>query len=579
MYIQRNKAISKSGKEYSSVLLCSKYREGGKIKTRTITNLSKLPEHVILGIENMLKSDKETTIRLQDIAVSRCSDYGYAYVILEIMRQLRIEETLEKVLSPSDATLVKAMIIGKIITNGSKLGIYNWLCREESVCEMLGVNMSEYTVNDLYASLNQLYSHHTKIEKKWFRYHKGVQRRVYLYDISSSYFEGTQNELGAFGYNRDRKKGKMQLGYGLLTSDDGFPFRIQAFEGNTSDSTTVSEQILRLKKEFGVDQVIFVGDRGMQILYHLEKDPELSNEHIDFITGLTRFQIETLVAQGDIDMNLFSSDLAEVSVDEMRYVLSVNPDLEARERYYLNIKRKRADGLLENIRNPWHKRCVRNRENLQKQQENAKKYKQLKTELTVKDIDGYKRRVTLALAECGMSKYYSIEAIDNEDFRIEFKQSEYDKSLSLCGKYVVCTNVSVSELTTEQVRGQYKNLQHVEHAFRDMKSDNIGIRPIYHRKEVATRGHVLLCMFAYAILKGMENSFFPFLKDYNHLQKRMLSFDDLTAELKNVKMCELHVGRAVKTVQIPDLNELQKKIFDVLKIDPKKMTERYNIQK
>jgi len=140
MYIQRNKVKSKTGKEYHSVLLCSKYREGGKVKTRTELNLSNLPEYLILGIENMLKSDKEATVCLKDIAISSCMDYGYAFVILHLLRELRIEEALEKVLSAEDATLVKAMITGKIMTAGSKLCIYNWLLRESAICKFLGLD-------------------------------------------------------------------------------------------------------------------------------------------------------------------------------------------------------------------------------------------------------------------------------------------------------------------------------------------------------------------------------------------------------------------------------------------------------
>jgi transposase len=571
MYIQRNKVISKAGKEYRSVLLCSKYREGGKIKTRTELNLSSLPESLILSIENTLKSDRGVMVCLKDISINSCIDYGYVLVILHLLHELRIDEALEKVLSAKDATLVKAMITGKIMTVGSKLSIYNWLNRESAVCKMLGLDMSGYRVDHLYAALGQLSKHQLKIEKKWFRYHKGAQRRIFLYDISSSYFEGVQNDLAAFGYNRDRKEGKMQLCVGLLTTEDGFPLRIQAFKGNTSDSTTVSGQLLSLKKEFGVQQLIFVGDRGMQIMYNLENDPELSDEQIDFITGLTRTQINTLIAEGHLQLNLFDKELAEVTVDGMRYILSVNPELEAHELAYLDNKRHRTDALVENIRKAWEKRCKQNEENQRRQQENPKKYKHLKTELTVKNIDGYKRRVALALKENGMDKYYTMEAIDDKSFRVDFHQDEFDKSQSFCGKYVVCSNVNSHDMTAEQVRGQYKNLQNVEHAFRDMKSNTINIRPIFHRKEHQTRGHVLLCMFVYAIIKEMENKLFPFLKAYNCDQKKQLSFNDLIAELNNIKMCELKIGNGVVSLKRPDLNPLQQKILELLNIDPDKM--------
>ena len=316
MYIQRNKVKSKTGKEYHSVLLCSKYREGGKIKTRTEANLSKLPEHIILGIENMLKSDRETTVCMKDITVSSCIDYGYVYVLLHLIHELRIDETLEKTLSAEDATLVKAMIIGKIVTGGSKLCIYNWLDRESAICKHLEFDISDYRVDDFYNSLVQLSKHQDKVEKKWFRYHKGSQRRIYFYDLTSTCFEGVMNELAAYGYNRDNKRGKKQICIGLLTAEDGFPLRIQTFKGNTADQTTVPEQLLLLKKEFGVEQLIFVGDRGMEIMYNLENDAELlelSEEHIDFITGLTHTEITSLITRGHIQLDLDKRDLAELN--------------------------------------------------------------------------------------------------------------------------------------------------------------------------------------------------------------------------------------------------------------------------
>jgi transposase len=575
MYIQRNKSKnSKTGKIYTSVLLCSKYREGKKVKTRTVANLSHFPEHIVLGIENMLKSDRETTVSLKDITIKTCIDYGYVYVLLHYIKILRIDQVLEKTLSKSDAALVKAMLVGKIITGGSKLCIYNWLKRETAVCKILGLNMDDYKVDHFYSSLGQMYLEQPKIEKKWFRYHNGSRRRVYLYDLTSTYFEGTQNALGAFGYNRDGKQGKMQMCIGLLTAEDGFPLRIQALPGNTSDSATVVEQICSLKQSLGVDDIVFVGDRGMRIMYHLENDPKLAESNLQFITGLTRAQIETLIARGSIQLSLFSSNLAEVTIDGKRHILSVNPELERKELVWIDNRKKECEALVEKIQEAWNKRRLTNEKNLLKQQESngKKKYKNLKTEFAQKDIDGYKRRVEKVLKSCGMDKYYSVKVIDNQSFELHFDMNEFQTARSLCGKYVVVTNVDAQEMATAVVRGKYKDLQKVEHAFRDLKSDNISIRPVYHCNENQTKGHVLLCMFAYAIIKELENKLFPFLKEYNQASSNKLSFNDLIAELNNVKMCELKVGTGVTSILFPELNTLQKKIFETLGIDPKVIT-------
>ena len=166
MYIQRNKSKNKNtGKEYSSVLLCSKYREGKKVKTRTVANLSHVPEYIVLGIENMLKSERETTVCLKDISVESCFDYGYVHILLHYIKTLRIGEVLEKTLSKSDATLVKAMLIGKIVTGGSKLCIYNWLMRQAAVRKLLGVEIRGFKVDHLYASLGQMWYNQPKLDE------------------------------------------------------------------------------------------------------------------------------------------------------------------------------------------------------------------------------------------------------------------------------------------------------------------------------------------------------------------------------------------------------------------------------
>ena len=569
MYIQHNKSVNKkTGKEYKSVILCSKYREGGKVKTRAIANLSHLPAHVILSIENTLKSEREATIALKDIEVSDCIDYGYVRVLIDMMKKLRIDEVLEKTMPAADAALVKAMLIGKIITGGSKLCILNWLKRESGLCKLLGLDMTGVKVDHLYSALGALWLNQPKIEKKWFRYHHGANRRVYLYDLTSTYFEGNNNFFAEYGYNRDGKRGKKQMCVGLLTSDDGFPLRVEAFAGNTSDSKTVGGQIKSLKDIFGAPEIVFVGDRGMHITYNLENDPELARENINFITGLTHDQIQALISHGTLQLSLFCSDLAEVTHEGKRYILSVNPDLECKELAFLDNRRQHCDSLIENIRGTWKKRCEKNRENLLKKQENQGKgkYKNLKTELTEKDIKSYIRRVEESVKNSGMKKYYTVDNIDEQSFTVTFNQDEFDKKRSLCGKYVVYTNVAAHNMTTAEVRGQYKNLQNVEHAFRDLKSDNICLRPVYHCNENQTRGHVMLCMFAYAIIKEMENKLFPFLKEYNRANSTKLAFHDITDELNRIKMCELSIGKQITSVKYPKLSQLQKQILELLNV-------------
>jgi transposase len=520
----------------------------------------------------MLKCDGETLAKKKDITVSKCVDYGYLYVINALQKQLRIEEVLSKTLDKSVSTEVKAMIAGKIMTGSSKLGIYNWLCRESHAAEVLGIAPSGIKVDNLYSSLGNLSFNRQKVERKWFQYHKGNTRRIYLYDITSVYFEGTQNALSAFGYNRDGKKNKKQLCVGLVTDEEGFPLRVEAFEGNTADTSTVCAQIKSLKQEFGIEELIFVGDRGMQIVHHLETDDDLKKmSDIKFITGLTRSSIEDLLDRKIIQLDLFSRSLAEIKDGSRRYVLSVNDELQDNGILYHEHRKSHTDSLLNSIKSSWEKRRQKNLENTEKLQAGKAKGKKLKTQFSQKDIDLYKKRIYRAIDTCKMGKYYTLGVVDNENFEIIFNQQKFDMSKSLCGKYVITTNVEEEKLTKDEVRQQYGNLQNVEHAFRDLKSENIAIRPVFHRHEHQTRGHVIVCFFAYTIIREMENKIYPFLKNYNKLNKTQLAFNDIIEELKNIKMCELKIGQTEKKIVFPDLNPLQKEIFRLFNINPQNM--------
>ncbi|MDR0612581.1 MAG: IS1634 family transposase [Dysgonamonadaceae bacterium] len=577
MYIQRNVTHIK-GKEYRATLLCSKYREGGKVKTKVEANLSHLSEELINGIQNLLKGKPvsktgqktEKTVSIKDIGVSRCIDYAYPFLLNSIMKDSHIDEVLSRTLPSCNVGLVKAMILGKIITGGSKLSIFNWLNRETDIANLSGVDTTSLKVKDLYRVLGSIPYYQQTIDSKWFRYHH-TSSRMYLYDITSTYFEGTQNVLSAFGYNRDKKSGKKQICIGLICDETGFPLKATVFDGNTADTTTVREQILSLKNELGIKELVFVGDRGMQIIYHLENDEDLKETDINFITGLTRSEIEDLLKRQVIQLSLFSKDLAEVTEGNKRYVLSVNPELEASGKLYHQHKKDHTDMLLKLIETSWKNRKFQNMENELNLQKGKSKNKKLKTSFSFKDIDNYKKRVYKVLDTCKMTSYYSIDTIDNDTFKINFNREAFEHTESLFGKYIVCTNVNDKTLNTEMVRAQYKNLQHVEHVFRDLKSDNICIRPVYHRNEAQTRGHVQICIFAYAIIHEMEKKIYPFLKTFNETNNSQLSFNDIIAEIKNVKLCELKIGKNEKLFAIPDLNPIQKKIFKLFNFNPDDM--------
>lgn len=567
MYIQRNKSKGKNGKVYTSTLLCSKYREEGKIKTRVEANLSSMSQEMVLGIENMLKHEKGTLVANKDITVKKAFDFGLVFLLIHLMDKLHISKTLEKTM-PDQAAILKGMIIGKIITRGSKLGINNWLQRNQDISLKLGLDIKNTKLEDFYSALGTTAFKQPQIERKWFIYNKNKHKEVYLYDITSTYFEGTQNELAAFGYNRDKKKGKMQINIALLTDSEGFPLKIKVFEGNIQDHQTVLAQINSIKKEFNATEVIFVGDRGMRIRYNLKAMNDADKEGIQYITGLTHPEIRELLKNDVIQLNLFSKDIAEVENEGERYILSVNPALQEKELNYLKTVRAIVDDEICDVKASWEKRRQQNDENAEKLKKGHKN-KNLVTKFSEKNIDRYKLRVEGILSKRHMSKYYEILQINDNEFTVDFKAEKYLQAKQLAGKYVICTGIDKEQMDKHEVRKQYKNLQNVEHAFRDFKSDHIQIRPVFVRNQAQTRGHVMLTMFSYAIIKEMENKIFPFLKSWNKKAKSQLAFADIIEELKGIKLVELNLGRNVDTLKITELNELQKEILKLFDMNKK----------
>ena len=577
MYIQRNISKRKSGKVYKSVLLCHKYREDGKIKTKVLTNLSMLPDEAVLSLENSLKKKTEGTMVLsEDIGVEKVIDYGYVFIILWFLEKLRISELFDKLL-PKYSGIIKLIIVGKIMTKGSKLAIFNWVQRNTFLAQKLGVNLKTLKLEDIYQALEVASSFQSKIEHKWNLYNKTRLKEVFLYDITSSYFEGNQNQLAAFGYSRDAKKNKMQVTIGLITDSNGFPLKIEVFKDFLRMSKkqchkTVLKQLKDIRENLGAERIIFVGDRGMKIRYNIEQLAESERSKIDYITGLTKDEIKGLVKKEVIQLNMFSKDLAEVSDAEERFILSVNPDLAQKSTHIRTQLRNKFEDEISELKQKWQKRKEQNIANKQKI-ENGHKNKKLVTEFNSKQIDSYKKRAFEHLKNYKMSSYYSIK-IDQKNFVIDFNLTAYNNDKKLDGFYVIATNIKSEKLNTKQVREHYKLLQHVEHAFRDLKTVQLEIRPIFHVKEAQTRGHVLLTMFSYSIIQAIENSIFPLLKEINQKEKEKLSYNDLKDELSEIKIVEISIGRTNKKIEITKLTQRQKTIFKALNIKENELIKK-----
>ena len=473
-----------------AILLRESYRDAGKIKKRTIANLSDWPTEIVEGLRTLLKGGKVAPADQESIVVRRALPHGHVAAVLGTLRNIG----LERMLGPPRhrcRDLVIAMIVARLIAPASKLAtarMLDPLTASSSLGEVLGLGPVDE--DELYVALDWLGERQEAIEKALARKHLHDGTLV-LYDVSSSYVEGRCCELARLGYNRDGKKGKLQIVYGLLCAADGCPVAIEVFEGDTGDPRTLAAQIDKVKKRFALERVALVGDRGM--ITQARLDAEIAPAGLDWITALRAPAIRTLVEAGALQMSLFDQrDMAAITSPDYpgeRLIVCRNPDL-ARER-----RRKREDLLaateadlaviaaaVRRARNP-----------LRGEAEIA-----LKAGAVV-NRHKVAKHFELSIGEASFSFRRKTEAIAAE--------------AALDGIYVVRTNLPRKLLDDAATVGAYKSLARVERAFRALKTVDIHLRPIFHWTTPRVRAHVLLCMLAYHVEHHMRARLAPMLYD------------------------------------------------------------------
>ena len=473
MFIQRTQRKS-SGKVYHSVVLMENYREGKKVRHRTIATLTKWPEQLVNDLEKLLKG--KAVISMDDMELSIGKSYGAIQVIKHIADQLGISQALG---NSKQAKLAMVQIAGRIITQQSRNYIANQWVKSQDIEEILKVK--DFNEDSLYSNLEWLNKNQQQIEKKIFkhRYKNKPVKQMFLYDVTSSYFEGTQNELADYGYNRDKKKGKKQIVVGLMLDEQGYPLTIEVFRGNTSDTKTVSSQLKKLKETFGVERVIFVGDKGM--IKSAQMDEITSDDYKwGYLTTITKAQIRTLIERNVIQLELFEDEMIEVEdKDGSRYILRKN--------------KYRA----EEIANNRQERIGAAKSFIKSQNQYLQQHPKAKAEVAQKKIEE-------KLLHLKLKEIISIEQ-EGRGFSISINESKLEKQSELDGCYVVKTEVPKEELDTKVAHDRYKDLGLVEYAFRTMKTTIEELRPIFVRKEDRTRGHVFVVMLAYMITKYLSD--------------------------------------------------------------------------
>jgi hypothetical protein len=473
-----------------AILLRESYREGGKVKKRTLLNLTHWPPELLEGFKALLKGGTviPAPASPEVFTIRRALPHGHVAAVLGSLRQIG----LDRILGPAGnrcRDLVIAMVAARLVAPTSKLATAKALSPEaaaSSLGEVLG--LGEVDEDELYTALDWLGERQAAVEAALARRHLHGGTLV-LYDVSSSYVEGRCCELARLGYNRDRKRGKLQIVYGLLCAPDGCPVAVEVFAGDTADPMTLSAQVAKLKERFGLAHVVLVGDRGLITQARIEAD--LAPAGLDWITALRAPAIRGLVEGGALQLSLFDErDMAAITSPDYpgeRLIVCRNPDL-ARER-----ARKREDLL----------------------------------RATERDLDGVgkavarERRPLRGQAAIGLAagavlnrhkvaKHFDL-TITDEAFRFARNTGAIAAEAALDGFYVVRTNLPAATLDDAGTVRAYKSLAHVERAFRSLKGVDLRIRPLFHWLTPRVRAHVFLCLLAYHVEWHMRRKLAPML--------------------------------------------------------------------
>jgi len=479
------------GKEYKSYLLRRTYREDGKVKHETVGNISHLPEHIIEMIRLALRGEVPAGSSSKDLEIVRTQPHGHVAAVLGTLKKIGLDSMLAS--RPSEErTLCVAMIVARLIAPCSKLATARGLDEEtlsSSLASELGIEDS--SEDALYKAMDWLVERQGRIENKLAKRHL-KEGSLVLYDVSSSYYTGTHCELAENGYSRDRKSGYPQIVYGLLCNREGCPVAVEVFEGNTADPTTLASQIEKIRKRFGIQRVILVGDRGMITSARIREEMD-AVEGLDWITALRGSSIACLLEQGAIQLSLFDEqDLAEITSDEYpdeRLIVCRNPLL----------AEDRARTRMELI------------EATEKELDKIVAATQRKQKpLQGKDEIGL--RVGNTINRFKVRKHFTWEITENS-FSYQRNVEKIQKEARLDGLYVIRTSVGKEILDTNEAVRAYKDLSKVERAFRSLKTVDLKVRPIFHRLPRRVRCHVFLCMLAYYVEWHMRSALAPILFD------------------------------------------------------------------
>lgn len=478
------------GRRYRYYLLRRTYRDGGTVKHETLGNLSRLPAPTIELIRRAVRGD--VLVSPDDaFEVIRSRPHGHVAAVVGTARKVG----LPGLLAPPrgrERDLVEALVAARVLDPCSKLATARALqaeTEESSLGESLGV--ADADEDALYAAMDWLLARQARVEQALARRHL-TEGGLVLYDVTSTYFEGRTCPLAKFGHARDGKRDKLQIVFGLLTNGEGCPVAVEVFEGNLGDPKTLPAQIKKIRERFAIARVVLVGDRGMLTDARLREDLQ-PNEGLDWITALRAPAIQALVAGGALQLSLFDQqDLGEITHPDYpgeRLIVCKNPLLAAE-------RARKREALLE----------ATERELAAIAAATARAKRPLRGQARIA------LRVGKVLGRRKVGKHFTLEITDTR-FRAARDEAAIAREAALDGIYVLRTSVAAERLPTAEAVRSYKRLAAIERAFRSLKTVDLKVRPIHHRKADRVRAHVFLCMLAYYVAWHMRRALAPMLFD------------------------------------------------------------------
>jgi hypothetical protein len=533
MYLDRSK-ITVNGKTYYRVLLRQSFRQEGKVKHRTIANLSACSDEEIKAIALAFKHKKDLASLQPSSPGPLHLRQGLCFGAVWVLHQLAQRTGLIAALgSDRQGTLALWQVIARALDQGSRLSAVRLACAH-AACDVLG--LESFNEDQLYPNLAWLAQNQVQIEQRLFAhfYPKGCPE-LFLYDVTSSYLEGDHNALAAWGYNRDCKPGKKQIVLGLLCDGQGRPLSIEVFVGNTGDPKTFGSQIRKVVERFGGQGVTFVGDRGMI------KGPqikELGQEHFHYITAISKPQIESLLTQNVLAMELFDDVLSEVASipEKVRYILRRNPQRAAEMEAGRQSKRTALEKLL--------------------QTKNALLQQKPKTQVPAA-LKALQARAT----QLKIDRWMSVQA-QGRQLVLTVDADALSEARKLDGCYVIKTDLLADWATTQGVHDRYKDLTLVEQTFRTSKTAELEMRPIHVRLESSTRGHALVVMLAHRLIQELQHGW----------AGENLTVEEGLKQLGSLCVTEVMVHGTVKDQLLPEPRAQVRKLMELAKVEmPKKL--------